>query len=180
MQTLAFDALELDSELLAELRSDHAGEYGAVAIYDGILALTRSPEIKRFALHHRCTECEHLAFMENFLPQRQRTRLLALWKVMAWMLGALPALFGPRAVYITIEAVEAFVETHYQRQIKMMAGRPELNDLRQILERFCADEVMHGADARARYARPPGLIGRAWQSIVGAGSAAAVTLAKRI
>ena len=77
--TLTLNTLPIDNALLAELRSDHAGEYGAVIIYDGILAVSRSPEIRAFAAEHRATEAEHLAFMENFLPHEQRTRLLSGW-----------------------------------------------------------------------------------------------------
>jgi ubiquinone biosynthesis monooxygenase Coq7 len=42
--------------LIAELRSDQAGETGAVAIYDGILAVTRNSDLRAFAEHHRATE----------------------------------------------------------------------------------------------------------------------------
>ena len=178
--TLTLNTLPLDRTLVAELRSDHAGEYGAVIIYDGILAVTRSPEVRQFALEHRETEKEHLKFMEDFLPPEHRTRLLPLWKVMAWTLGALPALFGRRAVYITIEAVETFVEKHYQQQLDMMAGQPALAELRQTLAQFCADEVAHKHDAAGRNTRPVGFIGRLWQAVVGGGSVLAVAVAKRI
>ena len=74
-QSSALDVSAVDKELLAELRSDHAGEYGAVSIYDGILAVSRSPEVRRFATNHRATELEHLRFMEAYLPPPERTRL---------------------------------------------------------------------------------------------------------
>ena len=180
MAPLTLAALPVDKTLLAELRSDHAGEYGAVAIYQGILAITRSPDVRRFAQTHITTETRHLTFLETILPRRQRTRLLPLWKVSGWLLGALPALLGPRAVYLTIEAVEQFVEGHYQRQLAMLAGNPALRELGNQLEQCCADEVAHKHDAAARYHRPAGPLARWWMRIVDQGSAAAVALAKRV
>lgn len=180
MVSRTLDDLPISNALLAELRSDHAGEYGAVAIYQGILALTRSSELRQFAQHHLQTEANHLAFMENLLAPNQRTRLLPLWKLAGWSLGALPALLGPRAVYITIEAVERFVEGHYQRQLLMMEDDSALRDLYQVLERFCADEVHHKQDAGVRQQRALGPLARLWSTIVEKGSAFAVVIAKRI
>ena len=180
MTSLTLAALPIDKALLAELRSDHAGEYGAVAIYQGILTVTRSPEVRHFAQTHLATEARHLAFMEALLPRPQRTHLLPLWKVSGWLLGALPALLGPRAVYLTIEAVEQFVEGHYQHQLAMLAGKSALQELRTELAHCCADEIAHQQDAAARYQQPPGLLARWWMGIVGQGSAAAVALAKRL
>jgi ubiquinone biosynthesis monooxygenase Coq7 len=180
MSLLTLAALPVDQALLAELRSDHAGEYGAVAIYQGILAVTRSPDVRRFAHTHLATETRHLAFLETLLPRQQRTRLLPLWKVSGWLLGALPALLGPRAVYLTIEAVEQFVEGHYQHQLTMLAGNPALRELAAQLAQCCADEVAHKHDAAARYDQPAGPLARGWMRIVGLGSAGAVALAKRV
>jgi ubiquinone biosynthesis monooxygenase Coq7 len=179
MSSLALENLPVTRELLAELRSDHAGEYGAVAIYQGILAVTRSPDVRRFAEEHMATESRHLAFMEDLLAPHQRTRLLPVWKLMGLSLGALPALLGPQAVYTTIAAVESFVENHYKRQIAMMAGIPALQELRAILETFCADEVHHRYDALGRASDPTGWLARIWSEVVGGGSAFAVILSKR-
>ena len=54
--TGSLGGLAITPELGAELRSDHAGETGAVAIYRGILAITRNPELRTFAEHHLATE----------------------------------------------------------------------------------------------------------------------------
>jgi ubiquinone biosynthesis monooxygenase Coq7 len=180
MVSITLDELPISSALLAELRSDHAGEYGAVAIYQGILAIARTDELIKFAQHHLNTEADHLVFMENLLAPHQRTRLLPLWKVAGWSLGALPALIGPGAVYVTIEAVEKFVEQHYQRQLTMMESDPALQDLYKTLEQFCADEVDHKQDAAHRRQPALGPVARLWSSIVGKGSALAVVIAKRI
>jgi ubiquinone biosynthesis monooxygenase Coq7 len=98
--------------LIGDLRSDHAGETSAVAIYLGILAVSRDPKIRAFAQEHLATEREHIARMEALLRPGQRSVLLPLWRVAGWLTGFLPALAGPRAVYATIDAVETFVDHH--------------------------------------------------------------------
>jgi ubiquinone biosynthesis monooxygenase Coq7 len=93
----------------------------------------------------------------------------------------LPALFGPRAVYATIEAVETFVDHHYEEQVRALASQPALSDLRQILLDCQADEVAHCNEAAA--ARGPGQptwVLRTWCAMVGAGSKAAVALIRHI
>ena len=89
-----------------ELRANHAGEAGAVAIYRGILVVTRDTALRTFATNHLETEARHLTVMEGLLPRARRSRLLPVWRAAGFVTGALPAHFGPRAVYITVEAVE--------------------------------------------------------------------------
>ena len=107
--------------LQAELRSDHAGEYGAVMIYRGILAVSRDDTVRDFAERHIATERDHLRLMEETVPSSARTQLLPLWWLMGWLTGALPAVFGRHAVFATIEAVETFVDHHYRQQIDRLA-----------------------------------------------------------
>ena len=116
----AFDHLPLNPADLADLQSDHAGEAGAVMIYKGVLATSRDPAIRHFAAEHLATEQQHLAFFDRWLPARHHSRLLPVWKAAGWALGALAGLFGSTAVYRTVEAVETFVEAHYQAQISRM------------------------------------------------------------
>ena len=112
-----FDAPRVSKEWVGDLRSDHAGELGAVWIYRGVLAISTDPGLREFAARHRATEQSHLDKIEAVLPWFQRSRLLIGWRVAGFLTGALPALFGPRAVYSTIAAVETFVNKHYQHQI---------------------------------------------------------------
>jgi ubiquinone biosynthesis monooxygenase Coq7 len=71
--------------LLGDLRSDHAGETGAVMIYLGILAGARSARIRDFARAHLMTERQHLAQFAALLPLTQRSVLLPLWRVAGWL-----------------------------------------------------------------------------------------------
>ncbi len=165
--------------MIPALRSDHAGEAGAVAIYRGILALSRDDSVREFAQHHLATEERHLEIMEQLVPSTHRSRLLGVWRIAGWITGALPALFGASAVYRTIDAVETFVELHYSEQIERLRERPEDRELCSLLEQCCADEVMHRNEARSQLAAP-GLIGRCWAAMVGLGSRVGVYLACRI
>lgn len=169
----------LPAWLVADLRSDQAGETGAVFIYRGVLAISRDAALRAFAERHLATEQRHLGLIEACLPAASHSRLLPLWRVAGWLTGALPALFGPRAVYATIAAVETFVDQHYQAQVDRLAGQPAWAPLRELLDGCRRDEVDH-RDEAASQAGPPGLLMRAWCRLVGAGSAAAVTVCRHV
>ena len=188
----------LPRPLLQELRTDHAGETGAIMIYRGILAVTRDPALRAFAHHHLATERRHLVLLEQFVTPRWRSRLLPVWRLSGWLTGALPACFGPRAVYATIQAVETFVDRHYAAQVTMIdaLGRqattpdqpapheadkgPELLALREVLLQCQRDEVAHRDEAAAHWDGRAGSLLRVWQWVVGAGSKAAVGLCRHL
>lgn len=165
-----------------ELRSDHAGETGAVYIYKGIVAVARwrdDAELLTFAQQHGATEAEHLALLETLLPAAQRSRLLVPWRIAGWLTGALPALVGRRAVYATIEAVETFVDQHYQQQVDCLEQEGGPEELLQILLRCQADECHHRDEAAALAGVTRTRAMRLWCALVGSGSAGAVALARR-
>ena len=172
---------KLPAWVLADLRTDHAGEVGAVCIYQGVLQFARDPALRAFAEHHLATEKKHLQLITTWLPPAQYSRLLPLWRLSGFITGALPALFGCKAVYATIEAVETFVNHHYEDQIRALASQPDLNDLRQTLLSCQADEVAHRDEAAAALGTDEaGLVLRIWCAMVGAGSKAAVALIRHI
>lgn len=173
----AFAELALAAPLVADLRSDHAGETGAVQIYRGILAVSHDPEVRQFAEHHLATEFEHLSFFDRWLPSSATSRLLPAWRLAGWLTGALSALGGARWVFATVDAVETFVVSHYQAQIDELADAPELGALRSTLQRFCADEDEHRQDAAVRGSERGRLL-KLWTSVVGSGSAMAVRAAR--
>ena len=171
----------LPAEVFADLRTDHAGEVGAVFIYQGVLQFARDPMLRAFAEHHLVTEQKHLLLIAGWLPKAEYSRLLPLWRLAGFLTGALPALFGSKAVYATIEAVETFVNQHYEDQIRALESKPELSDLRQTLLDCQADEVAHRDEAAAALGSArPNLVLRAWCAMVGTGSKAAVSLIRHI
>lgn len=166
--------------LEAELRSDHAGETGAVWIYRGILAVSRDPGVRAFAARHLETERGHLEKIAAILPPRQRSRLLPIWRVAGFLTGALPALFGPKAVHVTIDAVETFVDHHYEAQIARLRAQGGNPALLALLLECQADEVEHRDEARTLHGGGAGPLAKAWGWMVGTGSKAAVMAAKRV
>jgi len=172
--------LTLEDALVRDLRSDHAGECGAVGIYRGVLAVSRDPAVRRFSLRHIRTELRHRRFFDRWLPRRYHSRLLPLWRASGWILGALPALFGARAVYTTVAAVERFVEAHYLAQIDALSERPDLAPLRARLQSFCDEEVEHRQDASLRLHGTGGVFSRFWGNVVGLISSSGVYVARRI
>lgn len=187
----------LPQPLLRELRTDHAGETGAVMIYRGVLAVSKDPVLRAFAQHHLETERRHLALIEAVLPTPWRSRLLPLWRLSGWLTGALPACFGPRSVYATIQAVETFVDRHYAQQLTLIdelllppkgpasdtrAGalaETDLRALRAMLLDCRQDEVAHRDDAAARWDGRAGLLMRGWRWLVSHGSEMAVRVCRR-
>ena len=177
---MATDTSHLPRAMVADIRSDHAGETGAVYIYKGILAVTRDAAVVEFAHRHLATETEHLSHLNLLLPLFKRSWLLPGWKIAGFITGALPALFGARAIFATIVAVETFVEQHYEHQINALAGSVQYAELKRQLLTFQSDEVDHLNEARAKQGIDNGILLNSWGMTVASGSAIAVKLARLI
>lgn len=186
-----------DREMVAEMRSNHAGETGAVSIYRGARsAISLRPHAfpvdaacpaRDFTERHIYTERSHLALFDALLPAEHHSRLLPLWRLAGFTLGFVPTFFGgPRWLFITVEAVETFVEDHFQAQIVPLTSSDDFgpdSELVKLLAYCCEDEVHHKEEAASHAGlaatdRP--LAVRVWSMIVGGGSAAAVALARRV
>ena len=146
--------------------------------YD-VYGASRDAALRQFATEHLTTETSHLQAFHNWLPMEYHSRLLPIWRAAGWLTGALPALFGSHAVYVTIAAVETFVEQHYNAQIARLENDPLTQPLAVSLASFCADEVAHRRDADRRIGNV-GPIGRVWQHLIAIGSRAGVAVARRI
>lgn len=170
----------LPADMVADLRSDHAGETGAVAVYKGMLWASRDAKVRELAMHHIHTEQQHLESMNALLPPRKQSWLLPLWKVAGFVAGALPALAGSKAVFATVVAIETFVVQHYQQQINKLATRPDDAPLRQLLMECQQDEREHLEEGHLRQLEPQGWAVRVWCQAIHAGSHVGVWLAKRL
>ncbi|MFK7865612.1 MAG: demethoxyubiquinone hydroxylase family protein [Pseudohongiellaceae bacterium] len=181
MDRLKKNFLEIDrlpNWLVCDLRSDHAGEVGAVCIYQGILAVSRSSELRDFAQAHLVTEQKHLCALEEMLPPHARSRFILFWRLAGFLTGAIPALFGKKATYATIAAVETFVDQHYQEQIDLLQQQALYPELAKLLESFRLDEVAHQREAAEGVKTEPGWLLNTWCGLVSSGSAVAVSIAK--
>jgi len=125
------------------LRVNHAGEYGAVRIYAGQLAvLGNTPTgevIRRMAEQER----RHLETFDRLLPERRvrPTALAPLWHAAGFALGAATALLGERAAMACTVAVEEVIDEHYAAQAASL-GETE-PELKQVIEEFRQDELAH-------------------------------------
>ena len=173
--------LHMNKLLESFLRSDHAGEVGAVYIYKGILSIAKDPALVEFSKRHLETEKEHLRKIEEVLPVSKRSKLVGLWKVAGYLLGFLPSLFGPRIVFATIEAVESFVEDHYEEQLKYLRAQNDPDQaLIDLLQSCQDDEIEHKNESAIKKRSTPGFLLNFWMKIVGWGSSSAVKVAKII
>ena len=139
-KTRAWPGDATPAQRLAEiLRVDHAGEYGAVRIYEGQLAIlgrsAAAPAIRRMMEQERA----HLRAFETMLPAgRVRPTLLTpLWHVAGFALGAGTALMGEKAAMACTAAVEEVIDAHYAAQVEELddvAVRQEAGDARLLLD----------------------------------------------
>ena len=129
----------------AMIRVDHAGEYGAVRIYAGQLAVfgKRSSKAADAVRHMAQQEAEHLKRFDTLINQRRvrPTALEPVWRVAGFALGAATALLGEKAAMACTEAVEEVIDQHYADQIERLGDSdPELRD---TVAQFRADEIAH-------------------------------------
>ncbi|MEJ6593144.1 MAG: demethoxyubiquinone hydroxylase family protein [SAR86 cluster bacterium] len=176
---MAVTAIELPIWLEAELRSDQAGETGAVWIYRGVLATQPGPALRQFCLRHLATEQRHLAEINALLPPQGRSLLLPIWRIAGFLTGFLPACVSERSVYLTVAAVETFVQAHYQQQI-VHAEMRQFPNVKEKLAAFMRDEIDHKDEAANLAGGLPGAAAKRWCYLVGAGSKIAVRLARRV
>lgn len=161
------------------IRVDHAGEYGAVRIYEGQLAvLGRGP--KGDMIRHMAEqEVVHRQTFETLIAERgvRPTLLQPLWHVAGWALGAATALMGARAAMACTVAVETVIDEHYAAQAAQLG--PDEAPLRETIERFRAEELEHrdiGLENEAELAAGYPVLTAA----IKAGSKTAIWLSERI
>ena len=165
------------------LRVDHAGEYGAVAIYRGQRAVfDKLPHKARTAAllkEMEDGEAHHLETFDRLLAERKvRPTLLApLWNAAGFGLGAATALMREKAAMACTEAVEDVIEKHYAEQIdELEASEPALAE---TVRKFRDDELEHKRTAEEEGAHDvPGY--RLLSAAIRAGCRAAIRIAEKV
>jgi len=165
------------------LRVNHAGEYGAVAIYRGQRAvfdrLSHKSSIAEEIADMEAGEQEHLKTFDRLLAERKvRPTLLApLWNAAGFGLGAATALMGEKAAMAATAAVEDVIEKHYAEQ----AGELDADEpaLAETVRQFREEELQHKHTAEsAGAAETPGY--SALSAIIRAGCRAAIKVAEKV
>jgi len=114
-----------NKKILEEIiRVDHAGERGAIKIYEGqLLALStvkQDKNLKRIIEEMKEQEREHLEYFEKEIQKRKMkpTYLLPLWDLMGISLGFGTALLGKKVTMLCTASVEEVIENHYESQLR--------------------------------------------------------------
>jgi len=173
-----------DKKILEEIiRVDHAGERGAIKIYEGQLLALKTikqdqnlrDKIEKMQEHEK----EHLEYFEKEIKKRKikPTYLLPLWDIMGVTLGFGTALLGKRAAMLCTASVEEVIEDHYQNQLKKL-GKDESN-LKEKIEKFRSDEINHKNIAYEAGATNKGFYS-VMDKIIRTGSRIAITISEKI
>ena len=129
------------------IRVDHAGERGAVKIYEGqLLALNtivKNENLKKTIEDMKEHEIEHCQFFEKEIKKRniKPTKLLPLWDLMGIGLGFGSTLLGKKAAMLCTASVEEVIDKHYLDQINQLG--PEEKELKKKITKFRQDELDH-------------------------------------
>ena len=163
----------------AMIRVDHAGEYGAVRIYEGQLAVLRNRASASTIRHMAEQEERHLKTFDRLVNERRvrPTLLEPVWRVAGFALGAATAMMGEKAAFACTAAVEEAIDEHYAQQIADLGDRDPV--LRETVEDFRTDEAAHrqtaldnGAEQAAGY--------RLMSEAIKAGCRVAIKLSEKI
>ena len=129
------------------IRVDHAGERGAIKIYEGqLLALNtfiKNEELKKTIEEMKEHEKEHFEYFENEIKERniKPTRLLPLWDLLGVGLGFGTTILGKKAAMLCTASVEEVIQEHYADQIKQL--EVDEKKLKDKITKFRDDELNH-------------------------------------
>jgi 3-demethoxyubiquinol 3-hydroxylase len=139
---------KIDKKKIEEfIRVDHAGERGAVKIYEGQLlalnTLVKDESLKKTIEEMKVHEKEHCDFFEKEIKKRKisPTKLLPLWDLLGVGLGFGSTLLGKKAAMLCTASVEEVIDEHYLGQIKQLGNNEK--DLKKKITKFRQDELNH-------------------------------------
>ena len=165
------------------IRVDHAGERGAIKIYEGqLLALKtfkKDPELLKLVEEMREHEQEHSDFFENEIRERniKPTKFLPLWDLLGVGLGFGSTILGKKAAMLCTASVEEVIDKHYQSQIDQL--QDDEKKLREKIKKFRADELEHKDIAYENGATKKGLYS-VMDKIIKTGSKIAINISEKI
>ena len=129
------------------IRVDHAGERGAIKIYEGqLLALNtivKNDELKKKIEEMQVHEKEHCDYFEKEIKKRniKPTKFLPLWDLLGVGLGFGSAIIGKKATMLCTASVEEVIDQHYQNQINQLKN--DEKELKNKIVKFRNDELQH-------------------------------------
>ena len=165
------------------IRVDHAGERGAVKIYEGqLLALNtiiKDENLKQTIEDMKIHEIEHCQFFEDEIKKRNitPTKFLPLWDLLGVSLGFGSTLLGKKAAMLCTASVEEVIDKHYLDQINQLG--PEEKELKKKITKFRQDELHHKDIAYEKGASKDGLYSL-MDKIIKTGSKIAINISEKI
>ena len=165
------------------IRVDHAGERGAVKIYEGqLLALNtiiKDEDLKKTIEDMKVHEIEHCQFFEKEIKKRniKPTKFLPLWDLLGVGLGFGSTLLGKKAAMLCTASVEEVIDKHYLDQINQLG--PEEKKLKMKITKFREDELHHKDIAYEKGASKKGLYS-IMDKIIKTGSRIAINISEKV
>ena len=165
------------------IRVDHAGERGAVKIYEGQLlalnTLVKDEALKKTIEKMKVHEKEHSDFFEEEIKKRniKPTKFLPLWDLLGVGLGFSSTLLGKKAAMLCTASVEEVIDKHYLDQINQLG--PEEEELKKKITKFRQDELDHKDIAYEEGATKKGFYA-IMDRIIKTGSKLAINISEKI
>ena len=153
-----------DKKILEEIiRVDHAGERGAIKIYEGqLLALStfkKDEKLKKLIEEMKEHEKEHFNYFDKEIQKRniKPTIFLPLWDLLGVTLGFGTTMLGQKAAMLCTASVEEVICDHYKNQLDKLGD--DEKDLKKSIKKFREDEDEHKNIAYDNGASKKGLYG---------------------
>ena len=165
------------------IRVDHAGERGAIKIYEGQLlalnTLIKDENLKKTIEEMKVHEKEHCDYFENEIKKRniKPTKLLPLWDLLAVGLGFGSTILGKKAAMLCTASVEEVIDKHYLNQINQLES--DEKKLKKSIEKFRLDELHHKNIAYEKGANKKGLYS-ILDKVIKTGSRIAINISEKI
>ena len=165
------------------IRVDHAGERGAIKIYEGqLLALNtfiKDDDLKKKIEEMKVHEKEHCDYFENEIIKRniKPTKFLPLWDILGVSLGFGSTILGKKAAMLCTASVEEVIDEHYSDQIKQLEG--DEKKLKEKIIKFREDELHHKDIAYKEGATKKGIYS-ILDKIIKTGSKIAINISEKI
>ena len=165
------------------IRVDHAGERGAIKIYEGqLLALNtikKNESLKKIIEEMKIHEKRHADFFNKEIKKRniKPTKFLPLWDLLGVGLGFGSTILGSKAAMLCTASVEEVIDEHYQNQINQLNYKEE--KLRKKIIKFRNDEIHHKNIAYEQGASKEGAYSLL-DKIIKTGSKIAINISEKI
>jgi len=165
------------------IRVDHAGERGAIKIYEGqLLALNtfiKDDDLKKKIEEMKVHEKEHCDYFENEIKRRniKPTKFLPLWDILGIGLGFGSTILGKKAAMLCTASVEEVIDEHYSNQINQLENNEK--KLKKKIIKFRKDELHHKDIAYKEGATKKGVYS-ILDKIIKAGSKIAINISEKV